>query len=393
MNIDFRKLFECAPGLYLILSPELEIVAVSNSYLKATMTQRDAIVGKHIFEVFPDNPNDPNADGVNNLRTSLSRVLSNKTADSMAIQKYDIARPGGEFEVRYWSPLNTPVPDESGEVQYIIHNVEDVTEIIKLKESDDTEMPRILEKKNRELQKIREDLNAALEKEKELHQLKSRLVSIASHEFRRPLSTILSSAYLASKYQTTEQAVQREKHLERITACVQTLTALLDEFLSLGKIEEGKLRVTPSIINIQDLIKVQVENAVLGLKKGQKINYVHDGRKLVMTDANMIRHIVNNLLSNAIKFSPEGSSINIQSARSYNMLKLSVKDAGIGIGKEDQQKLFERFFRGANANQIQGTGLGLHIVSRYAELLNGTIKCKSALNKGTEFILTFKLES
>lgn len=129
---DFQRIFEATPGLYLVLDHDLFIVAVSDSYLNATMTRRNEILRKHIFEVFPDNPDDPAADGVRNLKASLQRVLVHKRPDTMAIQKYDIRRPeseGGGFEVRYWSPLNSPILDANGEVEFIIHNVTDVTQL------------------------------------------------------------------------------------------------------------------------------------------------------------------------------------------------------------------------------------------------------------------------
>ena len=134
---DFRDLFESAPGLYLVLNPDLTIIAASDSYLRATMTKRDEIIGRGLFEVFPDNPDDPQATGVENLRASLERVLRNRAPDTMAVQKYDIRRPeseGGGFEERYWSPLNCPVLGDEGKLAYIIHRVEDVTDLIQLKQ-------------------------------------------------------------------------------------------------------------------------------------------------------------------------------------------------------------------------------------------------------------------
>jgi len=136
--LDFRRFFEASPGLFMVLNPELNIIAVTDAYLAATMTQRDKIIGRHLFEVFPDNPDDDEATGTGNLRASLERALSHKKPDIMAIQKYDIRRPpeqGGGFEVRYWSPVNFPVLSESGEVMYIIHRAEDVTDFVKLKET------------------------------------------------------------------------------------------------------------------------------------------------------------------------------------------------------------------------------------------------------------------
>ena len=129
----FQWLFESAPGLYLVLLPDLSIKAVSNAYLQATMTQRDEILGRNLFDVFPDNPDDPAATGVSNLRSSLNYVLQTHMAHTMAVQKYDIRRPDGSFEERYWSPLNKPVFDNNNQLVYIIHRVEDVTEFVHLK--------------------------------------------------------------------------------------------------------------------------------------------------------------------------------------------------------------------------------------------------------------------
>jgi len=136
IQYDFRALFQAAPGLYLVLTPDLVIAGASDAYLRATMTERDVIVGRHLFEVFPDNPDDPEATGVGNLRESLERVLRFRRPDAMAIQKYDVRRSDGSFEERHWSPLNNPVLDANGDVVWIIHRVEDVTEVMLLKTED-----------------------------------------------------------------------------------------------------------------------------------------------------------------------------------------------------------------------------------------------------------------
>ena len=149
---DYKILFESAPGLCLILLPDLTIVAVSNAYLDATMTKRNEIIGRGLFEVFPDNPDDAGADGVSNLSTSLNFVLKNKVANTMAVQKYDIRRPDGTFEERYWSPINKPVLDKESQVAYIIHKVEDVTEFI------------LITKEQHKKDKLTEDLQKQLEK-------------------------------------------------------------------------------------------------------------------------------------------------------------------------------------------------------------------------------------
>ncbi|MGE5108726.1 MAG: PAS domain S-box protein [Sphingobacteriales bacterium] len=240
-----------------------------------------------------------------------------------------------------------------------------------------------------ELKKAEDDLREALKKEKELSELKSRFVSMASHEFRTPLSTVLSSTYLIDKYKTTEDQAKREKHLQRIVTSVNMLTDTLNDFLSVGRIEEGKIQVRPTRFNLKELMITLSGELKSTLKQHQKIHYKHEGSEEVIMDTSLLKHIVMNLVSNASKFSPENSPIEIKTISRNTKVLLSVKDYGMGISKDDQKHLLERFFRGANAGNIQGTGLGLHIVSKYAELMNGTVECKSELEKGTEFVITF----
>jgi PAS domain S-box-containing protein len=233
-------------------------------------------------------------------------------------------------------------------------------------------------------------LHAMLEKEKDLSELKSRFISMASHEFRTPLSTVLSSAYLIEKYSKTADQPQREKHLKRITSSVSMLTDILNDFLSLGKLEEGKIPVRLNYFNIPAVINDIIDEIKETLQKGQRIVYKHTGTAEVELDQSLLKHIVLNLVSNASKFSPEKSLIEISTEKNEHSLLLTIKDRGIGISKEDQKHLMERFFRGANAGNIQGTGLGLHIVAKYAELMKGKVVCNSELEKGTEFVITFQ---
>ncbi|MBI2731641.1 MAG: PAS domain S-box protein [Sphingobacteriales bacterium] len=238
--------------------------------------------------------------------------------------------------------------------------------------------------------KMEEELKLSLLKEKELNELKSRFVSMASHEFRTPLSTVLSSAYLIEKYGTTEEQVNREKHLKRIVSSVNTLTDILNDFLNVGRIEEGKIQVRPTVFNLKEIITNFIHEFDGTLKKGQEIIHTHTGREDILLDVSLFKHILMNLVSNASKFSGEGKLIEINTNNQKTNFSLSVKDNGIGITKEDQKHLMERFFRGANAGNIQGTGLGLHIVSKYAELMNGEVTCNSELEKGSIFTIIFK---
>lgn len=234
------------------------------------------------------------------------------------------------------------------------------------------------------------ELRSALQKEKELNELKSRFVSMASHEFRTPLSAISLSVYLISQYISEITDARVEKQLRQISFSVNLLTDILNDFLSVDKIEEGKIQVHYCVFHVQQHLE-QIVNELSALKKkGQSVIYRHIGAEKICLDPTIIKHIVSNLLSNAVKFSPEGSTIEMITESEGSLFRLQVSDRGIGISEEDQQHLFERFYRGTNVTHIQGTGLGLHIVSKYAQLMNGTISCQSTLGEGTTFKLVFK---
>lgn len=241
-----------------------------------------------------------------------------------------------------------------------------------------------------ELEKSKEEVSEALEKEKELGDLKSRFVTMASHEFRTPLSTILSSAFLLSKYNGADEAAKREKHIDRIKGAVGDMKSILEDFLSLGKLEEGSVNARMELLPFDDVVGV-VADTIHGLeqitRKGQKIYFTHRGDGDVYADPALLRNILLNLISNAIKFSPENAAIDVELNKGELELVMSVSDQGIGISEEDQEHLFERFFRAKNASNIQGTGLGLHIVAKYVELMNARISMQSELNKGTSFYI------
>ncbi|MES2849681.1 MAG: PAS domain-containing sensor histidine kinase [Bacteroidota bacterium] len=247
-----------------------------------------------------------------------------------------------------------------------------------------------LEEAMKEVEESKDELAQALNKEKELSDLKSRFVSMASHEFRTPLSTILSSASLMAKYTLSEEQEKRDRHILRIKSSVHNLTDILNEFLSIGKIEDGKIVTHYSVFNVKELL-ANICSELQGIaKKTQQIIYHHTGNEEVNLDITLLRNIIINLLSNAIKFSPDDGIIEVNSSVNANDIIFQVRDHGMGISEEDQEHLFERFFRAKNATNIQGTGLGLHIVDKYVELMNGHLECKSELEKGTIFTITFK---
>ncbi|MFN8436633.1 MAG: PAS domain-containing sensor histidine kinase [Cytophagales bacterium] len=232
------------------------------------------------------------------------------------------------------------------------------------------------------------EVKDALQKEKQLNELKSRFVTMASHEFRTPLSAILSSASLISKYISLEDNEKRIKHINRIKSSVATLTNILNDFLSISRLEEGMVQVNPSDFDIEELSSEIMDELNSYLKDGQQIKYQHVGNKDLNLDKNIIKNIIINLISNASKYSSEGKEIIFNTEISENILNIYVKDKGIGIPDDDKPFLFNRFFRAHNAGNIQGTGLGLNIVKKYIDLLNGTISYKSELNEGTEFYIS-----
>ncbi len=234
-----------------------------------------------------------------------------------------------------------------------------------------------------------EELRISLLKEKELGELKSRFVSMASHEFRTPLATILSSAALIKRYINSEQQDRREKHVDRIKSAVANLTGILNDFLSISKLEEGKVDLKISEFYMEEVIE-EVSNDVEGLLKNEQIIVAHyyGNKQILKTDKRIIKNILFNLVSNAIKYSNEKSTIECNIQYNAEEFEIEIKDYGIGIPEEDQKHMFQRFFRAGNVINIQGTGLGLIIVKRYLDILNGKIRFISKYGIGTSFFVS-----
>jgi len=257
-------------------------------------------------------------------------------------------------------------------------------------ESRVTERTEELAQAMNKLAESKQEIMRALEKEKELNELKSRFVTAASHEFRTPLATILSSVSLISRYKQTEEDDKRSKHITRIKSSVNNLTEILNDFLSLGKLEEGMIRNNPQAIHLESFAGEVAEEMKSMLKDDQKIIYKHIGKdEEVKVDKHLLKNVLINLLSNAIKYSGEGKEIyfNTSETKTGHLL-IRIQDKGMGIPDADQPMLFERFFRAQNAGNIQGTGLGLNIVKKYVEIMGGEILFTSKLNEGSIFTIT-----
>ncbi|GHB71592.1 sensor histidine kinase [Persicitalea jodogahamensis] len=306
---------------------------------------------------------------------------------------------GTEFPVEVsLSPFSTSEGD------FVVAFVVDITER-KKHESDilaanseiqklNTELETRVEQRTRELaetllklEESQKEALRALEKERELNDMKSQFVTIASHEFRTPLATILSSASLIGRYVSREEDEKRQKHVQRIKSAVNNLTGILNDFLSIGKLEEGHMHSVPMQVDLPVFCLELLEEMKGICKIGQRIDYQHQGAAETWLDQHLVHNVLINLLSNAIKYSAQQTEIHLHTRVEDGNVFFTIKDQGIGIPVSDQPHVFNRFFRAHNAGNAQGTGLGLNIVKKYIDLMNGEISFESAPDTGTTFIV------
>lgn len=234
-----------------------------------------------------------------------------------------------------------------------------------------------------------EQLKTALEKEKELNELKTKFLSLVSHEFKTPLSGILTSTMLLSKYKLQEQQDKRDKHILTITDKVYYLNNILNDFLSIEKLETGKINYKFETFRLSKLINEVVYNANMLLKEGQQIKYPENIEDISLTqDEKTIELALSNLVHNAIKYSSENSVVDIQIKQNTSHTIFKISDSGMGIPKNDQKNIFQRYFRAENALTTQGTGIGLNIVKTHIENLGGSLTFKSKEHVGSTFTLT-----
>ena len=401
----FEALFQHASMGILVANARPEIVLANDFLLdQFGYKEQEELIGKKIEDLIPSRYHAKHIKHRDNFIDKPMPRPMGLGKDLFAVKK-----DGSEFPVEI-SLSNYMMANESFAIAFVSditkrkefeaainQQQEKLNETNKKVEELNSELEQKVTLRTKELQETldklensKEELSKALSKEKELGDLKSRFVSMASHEFRTPLSTILSSASLVAKYTEAEEQEKRNKHIHRIKSSVNNLTGLLNEFLSIGKIEDGKINANNCIFNIKEMLTALCNEMEGIAKNDQQFVYSHMGDENVFSDPSLLRNIVTNLLSNAIKFSREGSKIEVASSVTPAEIILTVKDNGMGISDEDQVHLFERFFRGANVTNIQGTGLGLHIVGKYVEILGGRLAFESELEKGSTFIITLK---
>ena len=368
-----------------------EITRITPSAEKLFGYEKDELIGQKVEVLIPKKLSGKHT----GHREKYSR---NPHARAMGagMELYGLKKDGFEFPVEIsLSPYTT------SEGKFVIAFIIDIT-VRKQAEEKLKNYSAELEKqvKNRtmileeailELEKTKKDLNKALEKEIELNELKSRFVSMASHEFRTPLTTMMSSLSLVTKYGEQNDKENQLKHVSKIKTSINNLTGILNDFLSVSKMEAGMTENMPEDINLGTFIADIIADMRPMATEGKRFVHSHSGNTWVSLDKKLLRNVLFNLISNAIKFSNENGIIEITTEVLTVSVAISVKDSGIGISQEDQKHLFERFFRGYNATHIQGTGLGLNIVSRYAEAMNGTVSFVSKENKGTTFTITIPI--
>ncbi|WP_245957349.1 sensor histidine kinase [Chitinophaga flava] len=385
----FGALFNYASIGIIVTNQDGEIMLINDFALQQFDYRREELTGKPIEQLIPQRLQQKHIGHRERYNAApQSRPMG------IGLDLFAVRRDGSEF------PVEISLSHYSNEEgHFVIAYISNITARKKAEDKIErlnNELEGMVEERTLQLRKAladleasKEELTQALSREKELGDLRSRFVSMASHEFRTPLSTILSSAFLVKHYAADGEQPVRDKHIQRIVNSVSFLTDTLNDFLSVGKIEEGKLQPRYTTFDIEDYFNTIVQEMQELIKENQIIRYQHTGATEAWLDPSLLRHISMNLLGNAIKFSHPGGTIEMFTAVEDKQFILTIKDNGIGMSQEDQQHLYERFYRGTNVSNIQGTGLGLHIVQKYSELLNGAISCASELGVGTIFTITF----
>ena len=435
---DYRLIFESVPDPCLVLDRQFRMVAANKARLEVTNTRLSDLLGKSVFEVFPDNPADPDATGVRNLRTSLERVLKTRAQDVMPLQKYDIPRSaadGGGFEERYWSPINTPVIGPGGEVIYIVHRVQDLTDFVrstgrhkspelvkqemrerivqmdaesynrarevaetnlKLKEAN-AELERInldLVELNR---KLEQEMAARMEAQEALHRANHDLqesnrnlelfASVASHDLQEPLHTITSYTELLARRYGDRLDAKGEQYIDFIIDGTKQMHAMINDLLEYSRVSTRAKAFAPVELN------AVVEQAVKRLRQtieetGATVE--HAELPQIEADDRQLGQLFQNLLANGLKFrkSDVAPLIRITCQASEGKWLIGVHDNGIGIEERFYEKIFEIFRRLHTRQEYEGTGIGLAICKRIVEHHGGRIWVQSVVGEGTSFYFT-----
>ncbi|HEV2290723.1 MAG TPA: ATP-binding protein, partial [Gemmatimonadales bacterium] len=393
---DFQALFEQSPDILLVLRPDtprFTMVAATRSRFAATATAADSL-GKGLFEVFPDNPDDTEATGTSNLRASLERVIKTRAPDTMAVQKYDVRNADGTFESRYWSPRNIPVLSADGKVQYILHRVEEVTELVRQDElgaelrDQNRAMKNEVITRSRELAAAIDGLRKANSALGELDQAKTAFFSNVSHEFRTPLTLMLGPLEDLLHDSALPLAPGQREWVQLAHDSALRLLKLVNALLDFSRIEAGRLRAA---FAPTDLAAATLELAGMFESAAQRagLRLTIDCPPLstpIWVDRDLWEKIVPNLVSNALKFTFTGE-ITVRLREAAERVLLSVSDTGVGIPQAELGRVFDRFHRvqGVVGRTHEGSGIGLALVRELVELHGGAVRVEGVVGKGTTF--------
>ena len=398
--LDFQLLFEESPDVLIALlpdSPRFTVVAATRARLAATHSTREETIGRGLFELFPDNPDDPEAQATANLRASLERVLATKSPDTMAVQKYDIPLPGGGFEAKYWSPRNIPVLSPSGDVLYILHRAIDVTDLVRATEEGaelrgrTQDMEREVVRRSRELDAANRQLRAANQKMSESDAAKTAFFSNISHEFRTPLTLMLGPLEDCIADSSIPNGVRMKVELAHHNAL--RLLKLVNSLLDFARLEPGRLRgrfVPTDLAALTRDLAGMFQSAFD--KAGVKLTLDCPSGSPVYVDKDMWEKIIPNLVSNAFKFTLSGE-VAVRVRETSTHATIQVIDSGSGIPESELPHIFDRFHRvtGAVGRTHEGAGIGLALVRELVELHGGTVAVESTLGQGSEFRVSIPL--
>ena len=414
---DYQHLFESSPSSFLILLPDTDftIVAVTDDYLNDTLTKRENILGKPVFEVFPDNPSEPESHSTKLLADSFKRAIATKSVDTMATLRYDVPRPDGNgFEERYWRPVNKVALSTNGEILYIIHRAQDVTDYVQLLaenkanqiEREDLTAQKIimekevkyrsleLEAKNIELTKANDALKQSTDMLYEQGQKKDEFLAMLAHELRNPLSPISAAADILSFKKLSDEKIKRCSDI--ISRQVKHMTSLIDDLLDVSRVKKGLISLKLDKINLSEIIAQSLEqvkpliesfNHQLFLKTPMQTIFV-------MGDQHRLIQIFTNIIGNSAKYTPEGGSINLTLETEGELAKIVVTDNGVGMDAELIKQAFELFTQASRTSDRSqgGLGIGLALVKSLVELHQGSVTISSqGIGKGCQLTVLLPL--
>jgi len=391
---DYRALFESSLGLYLVLHPDLRIAAVSNAYLEATMTRREEIVGRPVFEVFPDNPEEAGASGVRNLTASLQRVVATQKPESMPIQRYDMRQPtgeGGAFQVRYWSPRNSPVFGPDGTLEYLVHQVVDVTDFIERKESQappaSQSGPMLIRQESEDagIYQRAQQVDAMIAKVEAANRDLSDFAAIVSHELKAPLRAVATLAQWTKADSANKLTAESRENLQEMVKRVARMDQMINGILAYSRVGREEERVEP--VPLQELIA----EVVHALAPPAHVRLTLDpGLPVILGDPTRVSDIFQNLIGNAIKFGDKvQTEIRIGCKEAEGLWEFTVADNGPGIEEKHFGRIFKIFQTLAPKDKTDSTGVGLALVNRIVERAGGSVWVESRKGEGSTFHFTW----